>query len=171
MFPSDDVRLTCPANQSEAEWLTRVQLAACYRVFDRRGWVEEIFNHSTVRVPGPEHHYLINPFGLHNGEVTAHNLVKVDASGEVQGDSPYVVNRAGFVIHSAIHQARADAHCVIRTYHTAGVAVACKADAWRWTTSMPSSCMAASLTMTSKGSPCMRASSLDWWPTWATSRC
>jgi ribulose-5-phosphate 4-epimerase/fuculose-1-phosphate aldolase len=97
-------------------------------VFDRRGWAEEIFNHITVRLPGPERHYLINPFGLTYAEVTAHNLVKVDLDGEPVDDTEHLVNRAGFVIHSAIHAARDDAHCIMHTHHSAGLAVACKAE-------------------------------------------
>src|SRR5205823_6344391 len=104
----------------------RVELAACYRVFDYKGWSEEIFNHITVRVPGGRTHYLINPFGLNYSEVTAHNLVKVDLEGHPVDGSDQPVNRAGFVIHSAIHAARDDAHCVIHTHHSAGLAVACK---------------------------------------------
>lgn len=125
-YDDDAVRRTCPPGCSEAEWRARLELAACYRVFEHRGWIEEIFNHITVRVPGTERHYLINPFGLNYGEITARNLLKVDAQGRVLGDSPHPVNQAGFVIHGAIHQAREDAHCVIHTHHLAGVAVACK---------------------------------------------
>jgi ribulose-5-phosphate 4-epimerase/fuculose-1-phosphate aldolase len=127
MFSSDDVRRTCPDDCEPAEWRLRLELAACYRVFDRRGWAEEIFNHITVRLPGRERHYLINPFGLHYGEVTARNLVKIDLAGNPIGRSDHPVNRAGFVIHSAIHGARDDAHCVMHTHHSAGIAVACKA--------------------------------------------
>lgn len=126
LYDDATIARTRPAGIERAEWAARLELAACYRVFEHRGWVEEIFNHITVRVPGPERHYLINPFGLHYGEITAHNLVKVDARGEVVGTSAHPVNRAGFVIHSAIHAARDDAHCVIHTHHTAGLAVACK---------------------------------------------
>jgi len=126
MFTPDDIRLTCPADCEPGEWGLRLQLAACYRVFDRRGWVEEIFNHITLRVPGPQKHYLINPFGLHFGEVTAHNLVKVDLAGQPVGRADQLVNRAGFVIHSAIHGARDDVHCVMHTHHSPGMAVACK---------------------------------------------
>ena len=128
MFSADAVRRTCPVDTLPDEWLARLELAACYRIFEHRGWVEEIFNHITVRVPGPDRHYLINPFGLHYGEITAHNLIKVDAHGTQVGDSSHPVNRAGFIIHGAIHSARADAHCVIHTHHTAGLAVACKAE-------------------------------------------
>lgn len=115
-----------PADIASEEWVARIELAACYRVFAHRGWAEEIFNHISVRVPGSLPHFLINPFGLHYSEVTAHNLVKIDIDGQPIGDTPYLVNRAGFVIHSAIHAARPDAHCVIHTHHSAGLAVACK---------------------------------------------
>lgn len=109
------------------EWALRVQLAACYRIFDLLGWTEYIFNHITLRVPGPEKHFLINPFGLWYSEVTASNLVKIDLEGNTVGRSEFPVNKAGFVIHSAIHAARPDAHCIMHTHTTAGVAVACQA--------------------------------------------
>jgi ribulose-5-phosphate 4-epimerase/fuculose-1-phosphate aldolase len=109
---------------SPEEWKLRVELAACYRVFDYLGWIEMIFNHITMRVPGPEHHFLINPFGLHYSEVTASNLVKIDLDGKIVGHSDYPVNPAGFVIHSAIHAAVPDALCIIHTHTTAGLAVA-----------------------------------------------
>jgi ribulose-5-phosphate 4-epimerase/fuculose-1-phosphate aldolase len=115
---------------SAAEWRARVELAACYRLFAALGWTESIFNHITVRVPGPEDgetHYLINPFGLNYEEVTAANLVKVDLSGQAVQPTSHRVNPAGFVIHSAIHQSRSDAHCVMHTHTTAGIAVATKA--------------------------------------------
>ena len=116
-----------PALIPTEEWRLRVELAACYRVFDHFGWVELLFNHITVRVPGSPPSFLINPFGLHYGEVTAANLVRIDHRGEALEPTPHKVNRAGFVIHSAIHGARADAHCVMHTHTTAGIAVACKA--------------------------------------------
>jgi ribulose-5-phosphate 4-epimerase/fuculose-1-phosphate aldolase len=109
---------------SPEEWELRVDLAACYRVFDHLGWTEMIFNHITMRVPGPEHHFLINPFGLHYSEVTASNLVKIDLDGKIIGHSDYPVNPAGFVIHSAIHAAVPDALCIVHTHTTAGLAVA-----------------------------------------------
>ena len=109
--------------QTEAE--LRVQLAACYRVFHLLGWTELIYNHITVRIPGPERHFLINPFGLHYSEVKASNLVKIDLEGRVIGDSAWPVNPAGFVLHSAIHQGIEGAHCVMHTHTTAGCAVAC----------------------------------------------
>ncbi len=106
------------------EWALRVELAACYRLFDYLGWTEMIFNHITARVPGPERHFLINPFGLHYSEVTASNLVKIDLDGKIVGHSGYPVNPAGFVIHSALHAAVPRAHCIMHTHTTAGMAVA-----------------------------------------------
>ena len=120
-----------PTGIDAAEWTARVELAACYRLFDFLGWTEMIFNHLTLRVDGGEAanpHYLINPFGLHYSEVTARNLVKIDCTGRVidAGNGGGRVNPAGTVIHSAVHAARADAHCVMHTHTTAGMAVACK---------------------------------------------
>jgi ribulose-5-phosphate 4-epimerase/fuculose-1-phosphate aldolase len=109
---------------SEAEREARVQLAACYRIFNHLGWVEMIFNHITLRVPGPEKLLLINPFGLHYSEITASSLVLIDIEGNPVRETKYPVNRAGFVIHSAIHAALADAHCVMHTHTTTGMAVA-----------------------------------------------
>jgi ribulose-5-phosphate 4-epimerase/fuculose-1-phosphate aldolase len=113
---------------SEAERKARVELAAAYRVFDMMGWVEMIFNHITVRVPGPEVRFLINPFGLHYREVTASNLVLIDVDGNPVRETQWPVNRAGFVIHSAIHAAIPQAHCVMHTHTTSGIAVACLKD-------------------------------------------
>ena len=120
-----------PPGIDEAEWALRLELAAAYRVFHHLGWTESIYNHITVRIPGPEHHYLINPFGLLYSEVTARNLLRVDLQGHKVRPSPYPVNVAGFVIHSAIHRHRADAHCVMHTHTTAGMAVACKEEGLR----------------------------------------
>ncbi len=108
------------------EWRLRVQLAACYRVFDHLGWTELVFNHITVRVPGDRPAYLINPFGLNYREVTPRNLIKVGLDGVALEPTEHLVNRAGFVIHSAVHAARSDAHCIMHTHTTAGMAVACK---------------------------------------------
>jgi ribulose-5-phosphate 4-epimerase/fuculose-1-phosphate aldolase len=110
---------------SAEERRLRVQLAACYRVFDHLGWTELIFNHITLRVPGPEKIFLINPFGLRYGEVTASNLVAIDVEGNPVRPSPYPINRAGFVIHSAIHASLERAHCIMHTHTTTGMAVAC----------------------------------------------
>lgn len=119
---------TRPANISEIEWNLRIKLAACYRLFEWLNWTDSIFNHITVRVPGPERHFLINPFGLYYSEVTASNLVKIDIDGRNVGPSPYPVNLAGFVIHSAIHANREDAHCIMHTHTTEGMAVSCKVE-------------------------------------------
>lgn len=132
MFNTQDIERTRPAGIELAEWRLRLELAACYRVFEHRGWAEEIFNHITVRVPGGARHYLINPFGLTYGEVTARNLVKIDIEGNPVDGSKHLVNRAGFVIHSAVHAARDDAHCVMHTHNSHGLAVACKADGLAW---------------------------------------
>ena len=121
-----------PEAISAEEWQTRLELAALYRAFDWLGWTELIFNHITARVPGSEHHYLINPYGLWYSEVTATNLVKVDPKGNAVDGASQPVNKAGFIIHSAIHAAREDAHCVIHTHTTAGSAVASKKDGLRY---------------------------------------
>ncbi len=111
------------------EWQARVQLAACYRVFDLMGWTEMIYNHITVRLPasvsGTEKQFLINPFGLHYSEVTASNLVKIDVQGNKLDDSTHPVNPAGFTVHAAIHEGVPEAHCVMHTHTTTGLAVAC----------------------------------------------
>jgi len=111
---------------SEAERVARVQLAACYRIFNHLGWVEMIFNHITLRVPGPEKLFLINPFGLHYSEIAASSLVLIDIEGNPVRESKWPVNRAGFVIHSAIHGGIPEAHCVMHTHTTTGMAVACQ---------------------------------------------
>jgi ribulose-5-phosphate 4-epimerase/fuculose-1-phosphate aldolase len=110
---------------TEAERKARVELAAAYRIFDMLGWTEMIFNHITVRVPGPDVRFLINPFGLHYREVKASNLVLIDLEGNVLRESKWPVNKAGFVIHSAIHGSVPNAHCVMHTHTTNGVAVSC----------------------------------------------
>ena len=112
-----------------AERELRVQLAAAYRLVDHFGWTELIYGHLTARVPGPEHHFLINPYGLNYDEVTASNLVKIDLDGNVISGGGYGVNYAGFVIHSAIHMAKADKNRVVMHTHTrAGMAVAALED-------------------------------------------
>ena len=117
-----------PGGMAPEEWRARVRLAACYRVFAHLGWIELVFNHITVRLPGAGRPaFLINPFGLNYEEVTARNLVKVGLDGTPLAPTEHAVNRAGFVIHSAVHAHRPDAHCVMHTHTTAGMAVACKA--------------------------------------------
>ncbi|MEO5698117.1 MAG: class II aldolase/adducin family protein [Burkholderiaceae bacterium] len=108
---------------SAEEWQLRVDLAACYRLVAMYGWSDLVFTHISARVPGPEHHFLINPYGLMFDEITASSLVKVDAQCNKVIDSPFPVNPAGFVIHSAVHEAREDVGCVVHTHTRAGVAV------------------------------------------------
>jgi ribulose-5-phosphate 4-epimerase/fuculose-1-phosphate aldolase len=108
---------------SAEEWQLRVELAACYRLVAMYGWSDLVFTHISARVPGPEHHFLINPYGLMFDEITASSLVKVDAGCNKVIDSPFPVNPAGFVIHSCIHEIRHDAACVLHTHSRAGVAV------------------------------------------------
>ncbi len=108
---------------TEAEWQARVDLAACYRLAARAGWDDLIYTHISARVPGPEHHFLINPFGLAFDEITASSLVKIDLEGAIVGDTPHSVNKAGFVIHSAIHEARPDLTCVMHLHTEAGMAL------------------------------------------------
>jgi ribulose-5-phosphate 4-epimerase/fuculose-1-phosphate aldolase len=118
----------------QTETQLRADLAACYRLFDWLGWTELIFNHITVRLPsreGAKPEYLINRFGLHYAEVTAGNLVRIDLDGNARDDIEARVNRAGFVIHSAIHAARDDAHCIMHVHTTAGCAVSCKDEGLR----------------------------------------
>ncbi|MGY0602837.1 MAG: class II aldolase/adducin family protein [Paraglaciecola chathamensis] len=108
---------------SEQEWKARVDLAAAYRMVAHYGWDDLIFTHISARVPGPEHHFLINPYGMMIDEVTASSLVKVNLQGEKVMESDYDINPAGFVIHSAVHEAREDAQCVMHLHTTAGIAV------------------------------------------------
>jgi len=113
---------------SAEEWQVRVDLAACYRLVALHGWDDLVFTHITARVPGPEHHFLINPYGMLFEEITASSLVKVDLGGHKAMPSPYEINPAGFTIHSAIHAAREDAKCVIHLHTDAGVAVSAQRD-------------------------------------------
>jgi ribulose-5-phosphate 4-epimerase/fuculose-1-phosphate aldolase len=108
---------------SAEEWQLRCDLAACYRLVAAYGWSDLVFTHVSARIPGPEHHFLINPYGLMFDEITASSLVKVDQECNKLSDSPLPVNPAGFVIHSAIHAVRDDAGCVLHTHSRAGVAV------------------------------------------------
>ena len=113
---------------SDEEWQLRVDLAACYRIIAMYGWDDLVFTHVSARIPGPEHHFLINAYGLLFEEMTASSLVKVDLEGRKVDDSPHMVNPAGFVIHSAVHEAREDVGCVLHTHTKAGVAVSVQAD-------------------------------------------
>ena len=105
------------------EWRVRVDLAACYRLVAHYGWDDLIFTHISTRVPGPETHFLINPYGMMFDEITASSLVKIDLRGNKIGESAYDINPAGFTIHGAIHEGRHDAHCVLHLHTTAGTAV------------------------------------------------
>lgn len=108
---------------SADEWALRVDLAACYRLVALYGWSDLVFTHLSARVPGPQHCFLINPYGLMFDEITASSLVKVDAQCNKMIESPFPVNPAGFMIHSCIHDARPDVACVLHTHSRAGVAV------------------------------------------------
>ena len=124
---------TRPARIPAEEWVARVQLAAAYRIFDHLGWGELIYNHISMRVPGPDAHFLINPFGLHYSEVCASNLVKVDLKGQVIGHSDWPINPAGFTFHGKIHETLPDAHCVMHVHTTPTMAVCCLGDGLSYT--------------------------------------
>jgi ribulose-5-phosphate 4-epimerase/fuculose-1-phosphate aldolase len=111
---------------SPEEWQVRVDLAACYRLVDRYGMSDLIYNHITARVPGPEHHLLINLYGVLYKEISASSLVKIDLEGNIvwKPDTDYGINKSGYVIHGAIHGARKDVTCVMHTHTPAGMAVA-----------------------------------------------
>jgi ribulose-5-phosphate 4-epimerase/fuculose-1-phosphate aldolase len=111
---------------SAEEWDLRVDLAAAYRLVALYGWDDLVFTHLSARVPGPEHHFLINPYGMMFEEITASSLVKIDLEGNIVLGTGYPVNQAGFVIHSAIHAAREDARCVMHLHTRAGIAVSCQ---------------------------------------------
>src|SRR6186713_154907 len=113
---------------SAEEWQLRVDLAACYRLVALYGWSDLVFTHISARVPGPEHHFLINPYGMMFDEITASSLVKINLEGEIVLSSPYFINPAGFTIHSAVHAAREDALCVIHLHTDNGIAVSAQKD-------------------------------------------
>ena len=108
---------------SPEEWQVRVDLAAAYRLVAEYGWDDLVFTHISARVPGPEHHFLINPYGMMFEEITASSLVKVDLEGKIVMESDYHINPAGFTIHSAVHAAREDALCVMHLHTDYGIAV------------------------------------------------
>lgn len=115
---------TIRAQVSSEEWQVRQQLAAAYRIIAHYGWDDMVFTHLSARVPGPQEHFLLNPFGYLFSEVTASNLVKVDVDGEIVLDNGHQVNAAGFTIHSAVHMSRADAMAVMHLHTDSGIAVA-----------------------------------------------
>lgn len=114
-----------PKRYTPEEWQARIQLAAAYRIFDHLGWGELIYNHISLRVPGPDAHFLLNPFGLHYSEVRASNLVKVDLAGNIIDTSDWPINPAGFTFHGKIHERVPDAHCVMHVHTTPTMAVCC----------------------------------------------
>ncbi len=113
---------------SQEEWEARVELAALYRLVALHGWDDAIFTHISMRVPGPEHHFLINPYGVYFEEMTASALVKVDGDGGIVMETPYYINPAGFTIHSAVHAAREDALCVMHLHTDTGVGVSAQSE-------------------------------------------
>ena len=113
---------------SAEEWQTRVDLAAAYRLVALYGWDDLIFTHISARVPGADHHFLLNPYGMMFDEVTASSLVKIDLAGNKVSESPYFINPAGFTIHSAVHAAREDALCVMHLHTAYGIAVSAQQD-------------------------------------------
>jgi ribulose-5-phosphate 4-epimerase/fuculose-1-phosphate aldolase len=124
---ADGSQMSLKGKVSDQEWQARVDLAALYRLVALHGWDDMIFTHISARVPGPDKHFLINPFGWYFEEITASSLVKVDMHGAAVSEGGHPVNPAGFTIHSAVHQARDDAHFVIHVHTDAGVAVSAQA--------------------------------------------
>lgn len=129
MSVAEDMTITSVREHvSDAEWQTRVDLAATYRLVAHYGWSDLIYTHISARVPDAEGHFLINPYGMTFDEITASSLVKVDLEGNIIMDTPYMINPAGFTIHSAVHGASKDAHAVIHTHSDDGVAVSAQKD-------------------------------------------
>ena len=156
---------------TETEQQLRVQLAACYRIFDYMGWSELIYNHITVKLPGNQHHFLINPYGLHYSEVSASNLVKVDIEGNIVEETDHAVNPAGMLIHSAIHAARPDVVCIAHTHTDAGMAIACSEEGLRTDNFYWHCSTTALLTTTLRASRLWMMKSPGWWPTWGIKIC
>lgn len=118
-----------PTHPSDSpEWVTRVHLAACYRLCALNQWDDLIYTHISAAIPGEPEHYLINPFGMQFDEITASSLLKVNVQGELLPNQSGIVNPTGFAIHGAIHRARPDAHCVMHLHNTAGIAVSAQRD-------------------------------------------
>src|ERR1700748_868473 len=124
MSPAEARLKEVPSNMSAAEWEQRINLAACYRLVALYGWDDLVDTHISARVPGPDHHFLINPYGMLFHEIPASSLVKVDLDGNQLTASDYSINPAGFTIHSAIHEVREDAICVLHLHTPDGTAVA-----------------------------------------------
>ena len=168
--PTDISRLT-PALEgrvSAEEWQARVDLAAAYRLVALFRWDDLVFTHITAKIPGTEH-FLINPYGLMFDEITASSLVKIDIEGKVLQDTPFPINPAGFVIHSAVHAARHDAQCVMHTHTLNGVAVSAqKARRAADLAVFDLRARPASPITTTKAWPCATRKSRGWSPTSAT---
>ena len=122
--PELNPRIDCSAE----EWAVRVDLAAAYRLVDMQGWSDGTGTHISARVPGPDHHFLLNPYGMLFDEITASSLIKVDLDGNVLSESDYAINPAGFTIHSAVHMSNPELQCVLHTHTTAGTSVATQKD-------------------------------------------
>lgn len=127
MSAPEKVRRNIRDQVSAEEWQARVDLAAAYQLVADYGWDDLVFTHISARVPGPEHHFLINPYGMMFEEITASSLVKVDLEGRIVMESDYKINPAGFTIHSAVHAAREDALCVMHLHTDYGIAVSAQA--------------------------------------------
>lgn len=124
-------KTTIRSQVSAEEWQLRTDLAACYRIIAMYGWDDLVFTHVSARVPGPDEHFLINAYGMLFEEMTASSLVKVDLHGNKVLESSHNVNPAGFVIHSAVHEAREDVTCVLHTHTRSGIAVSAQAGGLR----------------------------------------
>ena len=131
-----------PKGMSEAEWEARCELAAAFRIAANLGWSDMLGTHFSLRVPDAHDQFLINPYGLFFEEITASSLIKVDTSGNKLSESEYEVNRAGFVIHSAVHMASSQAHCVMHLHTTAGVGVSSQKEGLMPITQMALACLA-----------------------------
>src|ERR1700691_3116550 len=128
MSPAETRLKEVPSEMTDPELSQRANLAACYRLIAHYGWDDLVDTHISARVPGPEHHFLINPYGLFFGEMAASDLVKIDLDGHIVQQTPYNINPAGFTIHSAINAARDDAHFVMHLHTDQGVAVSAQAE-------------------------------------------
>ena len=167
---ADDVKLAdTRTSMVVGEWEARVELAALYRLVALFGWDDMIYTHISARVPGPEHHFLINPYGHFFNEITASSLVKIDLDGNIVAPTEHSVNPAGFTIHSAIHAAREDAKFVLHVHADAGSRFRRRRRACCRSANMRSSCCPSSLTMNTKASPLTLASANAWSPILATS--
>src|SRR3954449_1797074 len=130
MRPLESVEIpSLEGKVSHEEWAIRVDLAAAYRMVAFYAWDDLIFTHLSARIPGPQHHFLLNPYNLMFEEVTASSLIKVDVSGNPVQETPFITNPAGFTIHSAVHMAREDAHPVMHLHTPAGQAVSAHSEA------------------------------------------